>query len=177
MQNTPYRSYLWLTSLALLCCLAAPGAARAGGSQEQMRSLDEQVQETKSDVLDIAAELSRLEERLIYPSNTQVSVFVEMAGDDPFVLDSVEIQIDGQPVATHIYTFKELEALQKGGVQRLYTGNVPTGSHRLDVAVTGKRSGGGDVTGAQTFSFEKGVEPRLVGVTLAGDADIQLGSW
>src|SRR6266704_6984373 len=44
--------------------------------QQQMRGLDEQVQEVKSDVLSIAAELNQLEEKLLYPSGTQVAIFV-----------------------------------------------------------------------------------------------------
>jgi len=146
-----------------------------------MQGLDEQVQEIKSDVLGIAAELSRLEERLLYPSNTQVAVFVSLADGETFRLDSVQIQIDGQPAANHIYSFKELEALQKGGVQRIYTGNVATGSHRLDVSVAGKTPGGKDFAGSESFTFTKDVEPKLVGITLAsqatGGASIQLGGW
>ena len=177
MQNKLTRPSLWILALALVLSVGhAPDVARAA-SKEQMRSLDEQVQEIKSDVLGISAELSRLEERLIYPSNTQVALFVSLVEDDAFQLDSVQIQIDGEPVAHHIYTFKELEALQKGGVQRIYTGNLPTGGHRLDVAVVGKSRGGSDVTGTGTFTIEKGVEPKLVDITLAGDASIQLGSW
>lgn len=171
----PSRS--WLAALALLCSLGAVPNPADAASKEQMRSLDEQVQEIKSDVLGIAAELTRLEERLLYPSNTQVAVFVALAEGEDFRLDAVQIQIDGEPVAHHIYTFKELEALQKGGVQRIYTGNVPTGGHRLDVSFAGKRSGGGDLAGTETFRFEKGVEPKLVGITLAGDASIELGDW
>ena len=150
-------------------------------SKEQIKGLDEQVQEIKSDVLGIAAELNQLEEKLLYPSNTQVAVFVSLAGGETFRLDSVEIRLDGQPVAHHLYTFKELEALQKGGVQRIYTGNISTGEHRLDVSVAGKLPGGGDFGGSQTFQFSKEVEPKLVGITLAaqgpGDAHIQLGGF
>jgi hypothetical protein len=146
-----------------------------------MRSLDEQVQEVKSDVLGIAAELDRLEERLLYPSNTQVTLFVSLAEGETFRLDSVQIQIDGQPVAHHIYSFKELEALQKGGVQRIYTGNVPTGEHQLQVTVAGKLPGGRELGGTESFRFTKDVEPKLVGITLAGGltgaAHIELGEW
>jgi hypothetical protein len=144
-----------------------------------MQGLDEQVQEIKSDVLSIAAELSRLEEKLLYPSNTQVAVFVSLAEGETLRLDSVQIRIDGAPVARHIYSFKELEALQKGGVQRLYTGNVSTGDHRLEVSVAGKLPSGKDLSATESFSFSKDVEPKLVGITLAGGdsgaASIRLG--
>src|SRR6266498_703750 len=102
-------------------------------SREQIKGLDEQVQEIKSDVLGIGAELNQLEEKLLYPSNTQVAVFASLVSGETFRLDSVEIQLDGKPVAHHLYSFKELEALQKGGVQRIYTGNVRSGEHDLQV--------------------------------------------
>ncbi len=142
-----------------------------------MRSLDEQVQDIKSDVLGIAAELSALEEKLLYPSDTQVSVFVSLSPEATLRLDSMQVAIDGEVAAHHIYSSKELEALQKGGVQRIYTGNLPTGDHTLEVVVAGKRSGGEDFSGTERLHFTKDVGPELVGVTLGADASVQLGGW
>jgi len=136
-------------------------------SREQIKGLDEQVQEIKSDALGIAAELNQLEEKLLYPSNTQVAVFVSLAGRETFRLDSVEIQLDGTPVAHHLYTFKELEALQNGGVQRIYTGNVRSGAHNLQVSVIGKTGGGADFRKSERFTVNKDVGPRIVEMSLA----------
>jgi hypothetical protein len=169
-----------MVSVLAIAAAGSPAFAE-DGSKQQMQSLDEQVQEIKSDVLSIAAELGRLEERLLYPSNTQVAVFVSVAEGETLRFDSVQIQLDGELVAHHIYSFKELEALQKGGVQRIYTGNVPTGKHTIDVSVAGKTPGGDDFTGSETFTFDKEVQPKLVGITLKGqafgNASIELGGW
>jgi hypothetical protein len=96
----------------LLLLAGAPFATSLaqGISGDDMRSLDGQVQEIKSDVLSIASELSNLEERLLYPSNTQVAVFVAIEDDDDFRLDAVKIEIDGELATHHIYSYKELEA-------------------------------------------------------------------
>ena len=166
---------------ALLLCLgSAPGSAEQQNDQQQMRGLDEQVQEIKSDVLRIAAELSRPEEKLLYPSGTQVAIFVALAKGDTMRLDAVRLQIDGQLVAHYIYSFKELEALRKGGVQRIYVGNVATGDHKLEVLVDGKLASG-DFSRTDQFSFSKDVKPKLVGLTLAApnsaNAPIALGEW
>ena len=151
----------------LVACLPFMSASPENISGEQLRGLDEQVQEIKSDVLEIAAELERLEDRLLYPSKTQFAVFVELADDSEFRLDAVKIEIDGQLVAHYIYSFKELEALQNGGVQRLYTGNIATGEHELHVTYDGKLKGGKEVTRSDRFSFIKDVEPKLLGLTVA----------
>jgi len=164
----------------LLSLCSVPGWAQ-NSDRQQMKGLDEQVQEIKSDVLSIAAELSRLEEKLLYPSGTQIAVFVALSEGDPMRLDAVRIQIDGQLVAHYIYSFKELEALRKGGVQRIYVGNVPTGDHQLEVVFDGKLEGGADYSRTGQFTFRKGVEPKLVGLTLAGPdsgrAPIEFGDW
>lgn len=149
--------------------LAGVSVQAQENDREQLKGLDEQVQEIKTDVLSIAASLSRLEEKLLYPSNTQVALFVSLAHGEKFRLDAVEIQIEGQPVAHHIYTFKELEALQKGGVQRIYTGNLRAGSHTLQVAMIGKGKLGGDLRREEKFTIQKGVGPQFVEISLASN--------
>ncbi|HEX4972482.1 MAG TPA: hypothetical protein VFV69_15615 [Steroidobacteraceae bacterium] len=166
----------WLATFATLAVLGSASTNADASYREQMKGLDEQVQEVKSDVLSIAAELARLEERLLYPSNTHLAVFIALAARDTLRLDAVQIQIDGQAVAHSIYSFKELEALQKGGVQRIYTGNVTTGEHQIEVSITGKLDTGKDYSRTERFAFSKGVEPKLLGVTL-GSSELQLGDW
>ncbi len=148
-------------------------------SKEQIKGLDEQVQEIKTDVLGIAAQLNLLEEKLLYPSNTQVAVFVSLDNAAKFHLDSMEIQLDGKPVTHHLYAFRELEALQKGGVQRIYTGNIKSGEHDLQVLLTGKTAGESDLRAKESFKFKKDVGPKLVEIHLAGsDAQtITLKDW
>lgn len=174
---TTMRKFLF----TLLLWVPVAGNGAQDISQEQMRSLDEQVQEIKSDVLGIASELSLLEEKLLYPSGTQVAVFVALEHGDPLRLDAVRLSINGQLVAHYIYSFKELEALQSGGVQRLYTGNVATGQHALSVTYNGKLRSGKEVTRAEEFAFVKGIEPKMLGLTLASSeaagSGIQLGEW
>ena len=167
-------------SLVLGCSVLLARASfgdASSASQQEMRSLDEQVQEIKSDVLGIAADLTRLEEKLLYPSNTQISVFVSIASGETFRLDAMRIDVDGK-LATHfIYGFKELDALQHGGVQRIFTGNVPTGAHEIAVSVNNKTQFDKVFNHSETFAFSKGVEPKLLGITLTGPESIQLGDW
>lgn len=157
-----------LAILAISVLLTALTANAAEVSKEQIKGLDEQVQEIKSDVLGIAAELNRLEEKLLYPSDTQVAVFVSLAAGEKFRLDAVELQLGGKAVARHLYSFKELEALQRGGVQRLYTGNITTGKHDLQVTLSGKSAGGADFRRSESFQVSKDVGPRVVEIALAG---------
>jgi hypothetical protein len=176
----------WIsTALRVVATLAlGVGGAAAGtepSDQQQMRGLDEQVQEIKSDVLGISQELSRLEEKLLYPSGTEVAVFVALAPGDRMRLDAVRLRIDGQLATHYLYSAKELEALRKGGVQRLYVGNVATGDHRIEVVIDGKLENGGDFSRTESFGFRKEAKPELLELTLSasdsGNAAIALGEW
>ena len=175
------RTAIWTVVLSLLICLCARQGRAEDHYREQMKGLDEQVQEVKSDVLSIAAELGQLEEKLLYPSDTHFAVFIALAQGDTMRLDSVQVQIDGQPVARYIYSFKELDALQRGGVQRLFTGNIATGQHQIEVSLTGKLASGKDYSRTERFPFTKRVKPELIGVKLAGPDSgkpaIELGDW
>ena len=172
-----------IRTLMLLVLAGGPFATGAAQdiSRDDMRSLDGQVLEIKSDVLSIASDLSNLEERLLYPSTTQVALFVAIDDDEDFRLDAVKIEINGELATHQIYSFKELEALQKGGVQRIYTGNEATGDHQLTVTKVGKLNNGKEFNKTQQFSVAKGVEPKALGISLAcpglGKSGIQIGDW
>jgi archaellum component FlaG (FlaF/FlaG flagellin family) len=165
-----------LYGLLLIALQFAVSAEAQEVSREQIKGIDEQVQEIKKDVLSISSELKLLEEKLLYPSNTQVSLFVSLPGKDDFRLDSVEVMIDGKVVASHIYSFKELEALQAGGMQRIYTGNVKTGEHQLKVGMLGKEAGGKKIKQTADYRFKKGIGPGLVEISFTGSG-IQFKDW
>ena len=175
------RTAIRTVALSLLLCALVSAAGAENHYREQMKGLDEQVQEVKSDVLSIAADLSQLEEKLLYPSDTHLAVFVSLVQGETLRLDSVQVQIDGQPAARYIYSFKELDALRRGGVQRIYTGNIASGQHQIEVSLAGKLSSGKDYSHTERFPFTKEVKPKLIGVQLAGPDSgkpaIELGDW
>ena len=165
----------------LWCLLGAMTVSAEPVSSEQIKGLDEQVQDIKKDVLDLTAELSQLEEKLLYPSNTQVSVFVSLQGDRDFQLDSMLVKMDNKVVAQHIYTFKELEALKAGGVQRLYTGNIKTGDHDMVISFIGRPDSGSEYQRSGKYVVTKAVGPKFVEVLIAGssasDQKIRFKDW
>ncbi|MGB3212032.1 MAG: hypothetical protein WBB19_15115 [Desulforhopalus sp.] len=153
--------------VGIVICIWSSAVYGQDVTREQIKGLDEQVQEIKSDVLSIAAGLNQLEEKLLYPSHTQISMFIALAEGEQFRLDAVEILFDGQPVAHHLYTFKELEALQMGGIQRVYTGNIKTGQHAVQVNLSGKSDEGSTLERSEIFTIVKDVGPSFVEITLA----------
>ena len=158
---------LLLTSISLSCW-------SANLTREQIKGLDEQVQDIKKDVLAISAELQLLEEKLLYPSTSQVSLFVSIAKEGNYSPDAVQIKLNGKKVAYHIYSFKEVDALRRGGVQRIYTGNIQGGNHKLDVSVIGKK-GGSKTKRNISYTLNKGVGPKLVQIDLgSGDSAIKI---
>ena len=88
-----------------------------------------------SEAVDLISRLQRLEQKLLYPAHTHVSVFLSVAEYSQARPHSVSLFIDDNRVTDHIYTQKESSALNAGGIQRLYTGNVLTGKHRLRVSL------------------------------------------
>ncbi len=180
MQSHAQHLLQQLLCIVLAGLLSLPANAEQV-SREEIKSLDEQVQDIKKDVLNLSTELARLEEKLLFPSNTQVSLFISMNKSDDFRLDSVQLKLDDKVVAQHLYTFRELEALQMGGVQRLYTGNITTGEHDLVVSYSGKAPAGGEYRRSGTYRVTKDVGPKFVEIKIAGpestEQDIQFRDW
>jgi hypothetical protein len=126
------------------------------------RGLDEDVQGLKRDVVDLNRELFVLEEELLFPANTQVAVFVSMDVGDFFALDSITLKIDQKEVINYLYTPREVEALLKGGVHRLYLGNLKVGQHELVAFFSGKGPNDRDYKRGATLKFEKGIGAKYL---------------
>jgi len=103
---------------------------------EELASLDREIEAIKSDLASLSQTLFELEESVLYPAGTQVAVFLALKDKNGLALDSVELYLNGSPVSSHLYTDRERESLRKGGVQRLYIGNLPHGSHQLKAILT-----------------------------------------
>ena len=125
-------------------------------------SLDAEVQDLKSAVLDLNRELFMLEEELLYPANTQVAVFVSMDVGEFFTLDSVQLELDGKSVTNYLYTEREVAALHRGGVQQVFLGNLKTGEHELIAIFTGIGSHGRDYRRGATLTFDKQIGAKYV---------------
>ncbi len=143
--------------------VAAPeGAADASEPPADTRALDETVQDLKKDVVDLNRELFVLEEELLFPANTQVAVFVSMDIGEFFALDSLSLKIDNKEVANYLYTPREAEALLKGGVHRVYLGNLKVGEHQLVAFFSGKGPNARDYKRGANLKFEKGVGAKYL---------------
>ena len=140
---------------------AEPTAAAAPESTE-FKTLDQDVQTLKKDVLDLNRELFVLEEDLLYPADTQVAVFVSMDVGTFFGLDTVTLKVDNKEVANYLYTPRETQALLKGGVQRMYVGNLKAGEHELVAFFTGKGPNQRDYKRGATLKFTKGVGAKYM---------------
>ena len=134
----------------------------ADASAPVASSLDGRIQDTKLDVIKLNRDLLVLEEELLFPANTQVAVFVSMDVGKLFELDSVQVKLDDKLVASWLYTPLEVKALQRGGVQRVFLGNLKAGDHELVAFFTGKGPHDRDYKRGTTLKFEKGTEARYI---------------
>ena len=133
---------------------AAPSASSAG--------LDTRIQEVKGDVIRLNRDLLVLEEELLFPANTQLALFVSMDVGKLFELDSVQIKLDDKLVTNYLYTPGEVKALHRGGVQRVYLGNLRAGEHTLVAFFTGGGPHERDYKRGTTLKFEKGTDPKYI---------------
>lgn len=151
-KNTKYLFYIFFS-------LVIAGTTIA---EEKSPALEKKVQDLKKQVLDLNKELFILEEDLLFPANTQFSIFLSMDIGQLFDLDSVQIEVDGKNIANHLYTEREIKALKRGGVQRIYLGNIASGKHELVAFFTGKGPSKRDYKRGTTIEIEKTSSPLFV---------------
>jgi len=148
---------LWLGAV-----LAPAMAAEKPGGSESFKRLDTRIQGLKQDVLDLNRDLFVLEEELLFPPSTQIAVFLSVDVGTFFQLDSVELKLDDKVVTHYLYTERENAALHRGGVHRLYMGNLRAGKHELVAIFTGQGTHERDYRRGTTVVFDKQVEPKFI---------------
>lgn len=131
-------------------------------AREEFRSMDEDVQSLKKEVLDLNRDLFLLEEELLFPANSQVAFFISMDVGEYFALDSVNLKIDGKDVTNYLYTEREAKALLRGGVHRVHMENLKVGEHELVAVFTGEGPSTRDYRRGATLNFEKGIGAKYV---------------
>jgi hypothetical protein len=142
--------------------LAAPEPPAPAPGSGDTRGLDQDIQGLKKDVVDLNKDLFILEEELLFPANTQVAVFLSVDVGDFFALDAVQLKIDKKEVINYLYTPRERDALLKGGVQRLYLGNLKVGSHELVAFFSGNGPNARAYKRGASLHFEKGVGAKYL---------------
>jgi len=134
------------------------------------QTLNKQIQNLKKEVLKLNRDLFILEEELLFPANTQIVVFVSLNSDDLFSLDSIELKINDKTVAQYLYTNREQDALRRGGVQQLFSGNIRSGKNELVAFFTGKGPRDREYRRGTTFEITKTDEIKYVELIIQGNA-------
>jgi hypothetical protein len=138
-------------------------------AQQSDNALQQEIKDLKKQVLTLNRDLFILEEDLLFPANTQFNVFLSIDAGQLFVLDSVQLKIDDKVVTNYLYTQRELDALKRGGVQRLYQGNLASGEHEIIALFIGKGPNGRDYRRGTTLKMEKGSDPQFVELQIIDD--------
>lgn len=147
--------------------------AKEEKSEPKLSVMDGRVQNLKKDILDLNRDLFILEEELLFPANTQFTVFLSMDTGKLFSLDSVQLKLNDKVVANHLYTDQETKALFRGGVQRVYIGNLPSGRHELIAFFTGQGPKGRDFRRGTTITLDKASDPKYVELKITDDTGKQ----
>jgi hypothetical protein len=157
--RTAHRALLLAACTLLVAPLPAhstePGA-------DGLKTVDQDVQALKKQLIELNRDLFKLEEELLYPASTQVAVFLSVDVGTFFALDSVTLKVDDKEVANYLYTEREVQALHRGGVQKLYLGNLKAGSHEIVAFFTGKGPHDRDYRRGTTLQVDKTVGAKYV---------------
>ena len=133
---------------------------------EDSRTTAEKLEDLKSEVLAVNRDLFILEEDLLFPASTQVAVYFSVDIGRFFSLDNIKLKIDDNEVSHHLYTEKDVSALLRGAVQKVYLGNITAGEHELVAIVIGKGPRKREYRKAVSFKFTKDTEAKALEIQL-----------
>ncbi|MFQ5588654.1 MAG: AraC family transcriptional regulator [Nitrospiria bacterium] len=150
--------------------------AQEGGEDApsvDIEALEPRIQALKEEIVELNTLLFKLQEDLLFPEDSSVVVFLSVEGDHYFDLDSVKLTLDDRMVSSYLYTAREKSALKKGGIQRLYTGNVRSGEHQLVAVFNGLGPQNVDYKRAETLNFQKKKGPLFIKLIVRDNAEMK----
>lgn len=163
--NQPFplrRLPLW--AVALMLCWAP--LAQAQDDSGDADSVAMSVEELRKQVIELNRDLFVLEEDLLFPASTQFAVFLSVETGEFLSLDAVKLKVDDEVVASHLYTARQVDALRRGGMQRLHMGNLKTGEHEVTVFVDGIGPENRPYRKAATYQLDKGTDTATLEVRI-----------
>lgn len=136
------------------------------GTAEDSKAVAERVEDLKKKVIRLNRDLFILEEDLLFPASTQFAVFLSVDAGEFLKLDAVKLKVNGDVVASHLYTNRQVTALERGGMQRLFIGNLKAGTHEVTAFVEGIGPNNRAYKQAATLAFEKGTETAALEIRI-----------
>ncbi len=164
--------------ILLVCALLSAGAMAADKKSSNeafsaVKKISRNIQNLKTEVIDLNKDLRLMEEQLLFPSNTKYSIFLSLNSGQFFTLESVKLKLDGKLVATHIYSAGQRQALARGGIQKLYITNLNEGKHTAMAFFTGIGPNGRPYKRAANLNFKKGPGSGYLELAINDDGSTQ----
>lgn len=164
---------MWLAGVLLAAGLCVSPVSQAQSAQTDAAALETEIEALKQALINLNRDLFILEQDLLFPSSTQVAVYLSVDTGEYFSLDAVELKIDDEEVTHYLYTEKQVDALHRGGIQRLFIGNISQGEHELTAFFVGYGPEGRAYKRAVTTTFEKAGKPVALELTISDEASKQ----
>jgi len=145
----------------------------ASDDEEKELSLQEQINTQKQEMIEIGRDIKMLEEVLLYPSKSRVSVFLVMDVAQLFVLEKIKLLLNNELVAEQVYSTREVTGFGKGAAQRLYIGNLEPGKYKLTAIVLGIGPRGRPYKRGVSGVFIKDNKRKIFEITVEDDVSKQ----
>jgi len=121
----------------------------------ELQTLRQNVRSLHQEALLFSRDLTLLDERMNFPDATRITIFNKLQLSAPLSLRSIGLTLDGVAIIAHQYTPDDIQSLQHGAAQRLYTGNISAGRHTLTATIQALLPDNSHLSKTATLTFTK----------------------
>lgn len=167
--------------LFALACLTLSVSGLLSSARAAEAPLPRDLQGLKGELLNLNRDIAQLEKELLFPS-TEAAVVVSLEPGSELKVIDIKLLIDDKDAGYHLYTDAELAALMKGGMQRIYTGNITSGQHQLKAVINLRGAKGEETQRVATYGFTKGAQRKVIELkptmqTATSQGDVRFREW
>lgn len=163
-----------LFALCILGMTSFAGLTAVASAAEM--TLPGDLQSLKMDLVTLNKEITQLENELMFPS-AETAILVSVEAGSGVKLVDINLSIDNKSAGYYFYSDAEFAALGKGGMHRLYSGNLTSGQHTLKAVINGYEPNGKDFQRTVTYGFSKGAQRKVIELKASDNATRTQGDF
>ncbi|RRJ84274.1 hypothetical protein [Aestuariirhabdus litorea] len=163
---------LWL-SLSTLASASQPLSPEL--EEAELQQLLQQSLKLQQETIGLLDDIYLTESSILFPQTNLLVVILSQDYGATLLLEQLELSLNGEQVAVHRYSERDMERLMRRGVQTIYTTLIPPGAYSIGARLHGTGfAGGPSIT--SDLQFHKGSRPLFVEIVISG-SQMVLKQW
>jgi hypothetical protein len=104
---------------------------------------------------------------MLYPDANQLAVYLSVDSGERFTISQVKLRVNAREMALIQYDDIQMDAFNRGGIERIFIGNIEVGDHTVTAIISGEANNGQKMKRAVSQQFSKSANANVLELSVS----------